>query len=152
MISNEAKSGITLVMRSLYGPIVSCKGTLTEQISMYVDCILQKNSLNTHLSQRYHIFSVNGITHLVTPECLLVTMGFNSLYAIILHTDGVEACRSFVTMNTTDQTSIKDIPAVVNFILKHDFFVLDNKLYLLINGTAMEKNGTKIRQYFYALC
>ena len=77
----------------------------------------------------------------MTSECLLVTMDVNSLYTNIPHSDGVEACRSFLTMNTTDQTLINDIPTLVDFILTHNLFVFDNKQYLLINGTAM---GTKM--------
>ena len=77
----------------------------------------------------------------MTPESLLATMNVNSLYTNIPLTDGVEACRSFLTMNTTDQTLINDIPTFVDFILKHNLFVFDDKQYLQINGTAM---GTKM--------
>ena len=75
------------------------------------------------------------------PESLLVTMDVNSLYTNILHSDGVEAFRSFLTMNTTDQILINDIPTLVDFILQHNLVVFDDKQYLQINGTAM---GTKI--------
>ena len=68
-------------------------------------------------------------------------MDVNSLYTNIPHSDGVEACRSFLTMNTTDQTLINDIPTLVDFILKHNLFVIDDEQYLPINGTAM---GTKM--------
>ena len=90
----------------------------------------------------------------MTPDSLLVTMDVNSLYTNIPHSDGVEACRSFLTMNTIDQALINDIPTLVDFILKHNLFVFDDEQYLQINGTAMEhgnKNGTYIRQYFYVL-
>ena len=49
-------------------------------------------------------------------------MVVNFLYTNTPHTDGVEACRSFLTMNTTDQTLINDIPTLVDFILKHNIF------------------------------
>ena len=83
---------------------------------------------------------LNDITHLVTPDSLLTTIDVNSLYTNIPHSDGVEACRSFLTMNTIDQALINDIPTLVDFILKHYLFVLDDKLYLQINGTAMGTN------------
>ena len=73
------------------------------------------------------------------PDSLLVTMDVNSLYINIPHSDIVEACRSFLTMNTTDQTLINDIPSLVDFILKHNLFVFDDEQYLQINGTAMGK-------------
>ena len=80
---------------------------------------------------------LNDITHLVTPESLFVTMDVNSLYTNIPHSDWVEACRSFLTMLTTDQTLINDIPTLVDIILKHSLFVFDDKKYLQINGTVM---------------
>ena len=83
----------------------------------------------------------------MTPDSLLVTMDVNSLHTNIPHSDGVEACRSFFTVNTIDQTLNNDIPTLVDFILKHNLFVLEDEQYLQINGTAMGKNGTFIRQY-----
>ena len=65
---------------------------------------------------------LNDITHLVTPDSLLVTMDVNSMYTNIPHSDGVKTCRSFPTMFTTDQTLINDIPTLVDFILKHNLF------------------------------
>ena len=94
---------------------------------------------------------LNDITDFVTPDSLLVAMDINSLHTNIPHSDGVEACHSFLTMYTTDQTLTNDIPTLVDIILKHNLFVFDDKQYLQINGTAMGKNGTNIRQYFYVL-
>ena len=74
----------------------------------------------------------------MTPDSLFVTMDVNSLYTNIPHSDGVEACRSFLTMNTTDQTLINNIPTLGDVILKHNLFVFDDKQYLQINGTVME--------------
>ena len=65
------------------------------------------------------------------------------------HSDGVEACRSFLTMNTTDQTLINDIPTLVDFILKHNLFVFDDKQYLQINGTQIM--GTKMAPIFLCI-
>ena len=73
----------------------------------------------------------------MTPNSLLVTIDVNSQYTDIPHSDGVEACRPFLTINTTDQSLVNDIPTLVDFILKHDLFVFDDKQYLQINGTAM---------------
>ena len=81
---------------------------------------------------------LNDITHLVMPQSLLVTMDLNSLYTNIPHSDGVEACRSFLKMSTTDQILINDIHTLVDFILKHNLFVFDNKKCLQINGTGIE--------------
>ena len=81
---------------------------------------------------------LNDLTHLATHECLLATLDVNALHTSISHTDGVEACRSFLTMNTTDRTLINDIPTLKDFIMKHNLYVLSTKQYLQINGTAMK--------------
>ena len=73
----------------------------------------------------------------MTSDSLLVTMDVNSLHTNIPRSDGVEACRSFHTMNTTDQALINDNPPLIDFILKHYLFVFDKELYLQINSTAM---------------
>ena len=43
------------------------------------------------------------------------------------------------TMNTTNQTFINDIATSVDFILKRNPFVFDDKQYLQLNGTAIGK-------------
>ena len=131
---------ISLEIRPPYRPIASCKGTLTEHIPGYVDFISQKclDKIPSFLKDTTDFLcKLNDITHLVTPDSFLVTMDVNSLYTNIPHSDGVEACRSFLTISTTDQTLINDIPTLVDFILNHNLLVFDNKQYLQINGTAI---------------
>ena len=97
----------SLEIRPPYRPIVSCKGTLTEHISGYVDSILLNflDKIPSLLKDTTDFLcKLNDITHLVTPDSLLVTMDVNSLYTNIPHSDGVEACRSFLMMNTIDQS------------------------------------------------
>ena len=86
---------------------------------------------------------LDGITHLVTPESLLLNMDVNSLHTNIPHSDGVEACRSFPTMNTTDQSLINDNPTLVDFILKHNLFMFDDKQYLQIKSNQIKKMAPK---------
>ena len=120
-------------VRQPYRPIVSCKGTLTEHFSGHVDCILQRffDKIPSFLKDTTDFLcKLNDITHLVTPDSLLVTMDVNSLYTNIPHSDGVEACRSFLTMNAIDQTLINYINTLVYFILKHNLFVFDDEQYL----------------------
>ena len=91
----------SLEIRQPYRPIVSCKGTLTEHISGHVDSILQNflGEIPSFLKDTTDsLCKLNDITHLVTPDSLLVTMDVNSLYTNIPHSDGVDACRSFLTI------------------------------------------------------
>ena len=92
---------------------------------------------------------LNDITYLVTPDSMLFTMDVNSLHTNIPHSDGVEECRSFLTMYTIDQPLMNDIPTMVDFILRHNHFVFDDKQYLQISGTAM---GTKMPPTYANIC
>ena len=132
----------SLDIRTPYRPIVSCNATLTEHISGYVHSILLNvlDKIHSFLKDTTDFLcKLNYITHLVTPDSLLVSMDVNSLNTNIPHSGGVEACRSFLTMNTTYQTLINDIPTLGDFILKNNLFVFDDEQYLQINGTAMGK-------------
>ena len=86
--------------------------------------------------------NLNEIIHLVTPDSLLVTIDLNSLHTNIPHSDGVEAGRSFHTMNITVQTFINEIPAFKCFIFKHNICLFADKEYLQINGASIGKNCT----------
>ena len=124
--------------------IVSCKGTLADHISVCVVSIFLNvlDKIPSFLKDAIDfLYKLNDITHLVTPDSLFVTMDVNSLHTNITHSDGVEACRSFITMNTIEQTLINDIPTLVDFILKHNLFVFDDEQYLQTNGLAI---GTKM--------
>ena len=84
---------------------------------------------------------LNDINHLINPESTMITMDVNSLYTNIPHTDGINACRSFLNRHTTDTALINDIPILIDFILTHNLFKFNNDHYLQIKGTAM---GTKL--------
>ena len=84
---------------------------------------------------------LNDINYPITPESTMITMDVNSLYNSIPHTEGINACRSFINRHTTDPALINEIPILVDFILNHNLFKFNNDHYLQINGTAM---GTKI--------
>ena len=134
----------SLNIRPPYRPIVSSKRTLTEHISGYVDSILQPllhkiPSLITDTND--FLRKLNDINHLITPESTMITMDVNSLYTNIPHTDGINACRSFLNRHTTDPALINDIPILIDFIPTHNLFKFNNDHYLQIKGTAI---GTKM--------
>ena len=134
----------SLNIRPPYRPIVSLKRTITEHISGYVDSILQPllhNVPSLITDTNDFLRKLNDINHLITPESTMITMDVNSLYTNIPHTDGINACRSFLNRHTTDPALINDIPILIDFILTHDLFKFNNDHYLQIKGTAM---GTKM--------
>ena len=67
----------------------------------------------------------------------MITMDVNSLYTNIPHTNGINACRSFLNRHTTDPALINDIPILIDFILTHNRFKFNNDHYLQIKGTSM---------------
>ena len=85
----------------------------------------------------YFLYELIDIIPLLTSESLFVTTDVNYLYANIPPTDGVETCRSFLSMNTIDLTLIIHISTLVDFMLMHNLFAFDDKKNLQINGTAM---------------
>ena len=114
-----------LNIRPRYRPMVSSKRTHTKHISGYADSILQPLLHNIpSLMTDTNDFrgKPNDINHLITPESIMTTMDVASLYTNIPHTDGINACRSFLSRHTTDQALINDIPILIDFILTHDLF------------------------------
>ena len=141
-----------LNIRPPYRPIVSSKMTLTEHISGYVDSILQPlmhNIPSLITDTNDFLRKLNDINHLITPESIIITMDVNSLYTNIPHTDGINACRTFINRHTTDPALINDIPILIDCILTHNLFIFNNDHYLQIKGTTMGKNCTSICKYLY---
>ena len=118
---DNAKS---LNIRPPYRPIVSSKRTHTEHISGYVDSILQPllhNIPSLITDTNDFLRKQNDIKHLIPPESTMITIDVNSLYTNIPHTDGINACRSFLSRHTTDPALINDIPILIDFILTHNY-------------------------------
>ena len=114
--------------------------TVTEHFSGYVDSILlpllhRIPSLITDSND--FLRRLNDIIHLITPESNMITMDVNSLYTNIPHTDGVNACRSFLDRHTTDPARMNDNPIFMDFILTHNLFKFNNDHYLQIKSTDM---------------
>ena len=133
-----------LSIRPPYKPILSSKRTLTEHISGYVDSIPQPllhNIPSLITDTNDFLRKLNDINHLITPESFIITMDVNSLCTNIPHTDGINACRSFLNSHTTDPALINGIPILTDFILIHNPFKFNNNHYLQIKDTAM---GTKM--------
>ena len=79
----------------------------------------------------------------------MITMDVNSLYTNILHTDSINACRSFHNRHTTDPALVNDIPILIDFILTHYLLKFNNDHYLQFKGTAM---GTKMATEYANIC
>ncbi|XP_033116641.1 uncharacterized protein LOC117116665, partial [Anneissia japonica] len=123
-------------------PIISGNSTLTENISGYVDSILNPLlvCIPSFIQDTTHFLKkLNDIPPLPN-HALLVTLDACSLYTNIPHDEGIAACEKFISTNDPAQSS-PDISKLIKFILTHSNFVFHDKHYQQISGTAM---GTKM--------
>ena len=128
-------------------PIVSGIGTLTENISGFMDSILQRLMLfiPSYIKDTTEFINKLPSTKTIPSDVLLVTMDVTSLYTIIPHVDGVDACSNFLNDHCATDISTDDLCSLISFILTHNNFVFDNHDYLQTSGTAM---GTKMAPCF----
>ena len=116
-------------------------GTLTENISSFIDSILQRlmQFLPTYIKDTTEFINKLASAKKVPPDVLLVTMDATSLYANIPHVDGVDACSEFLNEHRVTDISTDVICFLISFILTHNNSVFDDHSYLQTSGTAMGK-------------
>ena len=124
-------------------PIISGIGTLTENISGFVEKILKPL---VHITPSFVLDTsdfLNKINDLVVvpQDAILATLDVSSLYSNIPNDDGLEACKYFLDKRNCQDPPTTDIIKLTEFILKHNYFNFENKLYLQVLGTAM---GTRM--------
>ena len=120
-------------------PIVSGIGALTENISCFIDSILQRLM---QFSQSYIMDTTEFINKLasamtIPPDVHLMTMDVTSLYSNIPHVDGVDACSTFLNEHRATHISTDVLCSLISIILTHDNFVFDDHIYLQTSGTAI---------------
>ena len=123
-------------------PIVSGIGTLTENISGFIDSILQRLMLfiPSYIKDTTEFINKLASIKTISSDVLLVTMDVTSLYTNIPHVDGVDACSKFLNDHCVTDISTDVLCSLISFILTHNNFVFDDHDYLQTSGTAM---GTK---------
>ena len=128
-------------------PIVSGIGTLTENISGFIDSILQRLMLfiPSYIKDTSEFINKLASIKTIPSDVLLVTMDVTSLYTNIPHVDGVDACSKFLNDHCVTDISTDVLCSLISFILTHNNFVFDDHDYLQTSGTAM---GTKMAPCF----
>ncbi|XP_059585059.1 uncharacterized protein LOC109285748 [Alligator mississippiensis] len=125
-------------------PIISNHGTLTEEISDFVESILKP--LVTHRASfvqdtKDFLRKFKNIDHLPS-NTLLATTDVPSLYTNIPHQDGIQACLTYLQeQDYNSEYRPKDITDLIHFILTHNNFTFNNQHFLQMMGTGM---GTKM--------
>ena len=131
-------------------PIVSACGSLTENISAFIDSVLKPHmeSLPSYTKDTYDF--INKIRQLpqLPKNSYLVTLDVSSLYSNIPHKEGIDACRYFMQGAGKSKTSIKHISDLTDLILTKNHFQFNEKNYLQKLGTAM---GTRMAPSYASL-
>ncbi|CAJ0929934.1 unnamed protein product [Ranitomeya imitator] len=120
-------------------PIVSSIGRLCEKACTYIDFFLQPLMLElpSYIRDSSHfITSLQDITLL--PGDIMVTCDVEPLYSNIDHDHGLRAALFFLDLQqNSDRLHDSFIVDLLDFILKHNFFLFDRTFFLQVSGVAM---------------
>lgn len=131
-------------------PIVSGIGTVTEQLSRYVDVIISSLpcKFSSYLKDTNHFLL--DIDELVIPDnSVLVTLDVVSLYTNIPHSDGIKAViQAYEELSDEKPIGSDTLATLLKLILQLNNFEFDGSHYLQVSGTSM---GTRIGPNYASL-
>ena len=127
-------------------PIIFGIGCLTENMSAYVDKILQP-----FFKKFPAIFKTPPIdcilkTKSVPHNALIVSMDVKTLYSSFPHSDGIKACKIYMIDNCLPSMEISNITKIIDFISTHNYFKFNDESYIETCGKAMRKKWPPHRQ------
>ncbi|XP_053568384.1 uncharacterized protein LOC128657969 [Bombina bombina] len=121
-------------------PIVSGVGSLGEKLGEWIDNILQPfvHTLPGYIKDTTHVLQkLEDRTW--NDNNMWLTVDVSSLYSCIPHELGLKAIEYHLLLKSTFSSDlIEFIVEAVNFLLTHNFFIFDSKLYLQTCGTAID--------------
>ena len=128
-------------------PIVSSCGSITENISAFIDHWLQPyvKQLPSYI-QNSTSFIKTIEREKFPPNCILASIDVSSLYTNIPHEEGIESLTLFLNDKTQsykhpEQPTPQILTELANIVLKNNAFEFNEEYYLQKQGTAM---GTKM--------
>ncbi|CAJ0963985.1 unnamed protein product [Ranitomeya imitator] len=126
--------------------VISCVGTLTDQVSGWVEGILKPLVKDTpsYFQDTTDLLNKQAAIGPLPEGIILATMDVKSLYSNNPHQDGLNTCKFFLENTGTDADSVVKL---IKFILTHNYFEFDNKIYLQENGTAMGKSEPQLKTF-----
>ena len=132
-------------------PIVSACGSLTENVSAYIDTTLKSHmeSLPSYIKDTTDF--INKIRQLprLSKDSFLVTLDVSSFYSNIPHKDGIEACEYFMSKNgCASRDSVQGISKLIELVLTKNHFQFNDEDYIQRLGTAM---GTRMAPSYASL-
>ena len=120
-------------------PIVSAYNSSTENISKYLDSILNPyvQCLSSYVKDTTDFISkVKNIK--LEKDSYFVTMDVSSLYTNIPHNDGIDACSYFINKDVSNtNVNADDISKLLKLVLENNCFDFNNQTFLQTMGTAM---------------
>ncbi|XP_068113208.1 uncharacterized protein [Hyperolius riggenbachi] len=120
-------------------PIVSGIGGLSEKCCSFIDFFLQPHvvSLDSYVRDSTDILTkIQDVQ--MGPEDILATCDVESLYSNISHDHGIRAVKYFLDAETIENKRRNSwLLQLLEYILKHNFFLFNNTFYLQIRGVAM---------------
>ncbi|CAJ0930513.1 unnamed protein product [Ranitomeya imitator] len=119
-------------------PIVAGNDGLCEIICDTLDFFLKPlvTSLPSYIRDTtFALQRLDGM-HL-TNDMVMVTADVESLYTSIRHKDGIAAATWFLRMSNLDARLVDLLIILLEFILTHNSFIFDRKIFLQKQGTAM---------------
>ncbi|CAN7939219.1 unnamed protein product [Ixodes hexagonus] len=124
-------------------PIISGIGTVTENLSSYVDSLIKEipKSFDSYIKDTNHF--LNLITDINVPaNSFLVTLDVASLYTNIPHADGINSTVSMYESQISDKPiDGNTLSILLRLILELNNFEFNDNHYVQVSGTSM---GTKI--------
>ncbi|XP_075448371.1 calcium uptake protein 2, mitochondrial isoform X1 [Ascaphus truei] len=120
-------------------PIISGVGSMTSNLSQYIDYYLQPYVINLKSYIRDTLHVIDSTSDIIWKDTFhWITCDVSSLYTCIDHTKGIQAINHFFELDTNLHPSQKTfLLACIQFILSHNYFLFEDTYYLQICGTAM---------------
>lgn len=125
-------------------PIVSACSCPTEQISKYLDSVLQPivTTLPTYLKDTKHALQViESFTFNAEGPKLLFTMDVKSLYTVIPNQEGLKALQHFLNKRSNKSPCTDTLLRLAELVLTLNCFKFDDKFYQQVGGVSM---GTRM--------
>ena len=108
-------------------PIVSGIGSLTSNISTFIDHLLKPFVFSLPSYTRDSIDFINKLKSInVPPTCLLATLDVSSLYTNIPHDGGVEAVNYLRQIDSTEKPNLACVSKLTELVLTSNYFKFQN--------------------------
>lgn len=131
-------------------PIVASIGSLTENISAFVDYFLQPlvTSLPSYVKDSMEFLKMIQTIEIQEEQCYLVTMDIESLYTNVPFEGGLKATEFFLNQRSDSTPRTQCIVDLIEIVLRSNYFLFGSDFYLQVSGTSM---GSKMAPSFASL-